>query len=102
MPGCLCPVMNAFRLTTTRPRQPDSVQQAIIETTMRAARAVGLYHGPLHAEMRVHDGVVWMLEIAARPIGGLCSRALRFRTPENLEITLEELVVIHATGQMPE
>jgi hypothetical protein len=86
----------------TPSRQPDSVQQAITETTIRAARALGLYHGPFHAEMRVYRGVVWMLEIAARPIGGLCSRALRFRTPDNHELTLEELVVIHATQQMPE
>jgi phosphoribosylaminoimidazole carboxylase (NCAIR synthetase) len=86
----------------TPSRQPDSVQDAIVDTTVRAARALGLYHGPFHAEMRVHDGGVCMLEIAARPIGGLCSRALRFRIPGSREITLEELVVIHAIEKMPE
>jgi biotin carboxylase len=71
-------------------------QQAIIETTARAAGALGLWHGPIHAEMRVNERGVYMLEIGARPIGGLCSRVLRFPP-----FTLEELVILHAIGQMP-
>jgi hypothetical protein len=71
-------------------------QAAIVETTRLAASALGLWHGPIHAEMRVNAGGVYMLEIAARPIGGLCSRALR---PGGY--TLEELVILHATGAMP-
>ena len=40
--------------------------------------ALGLSHGPVHAECRVNDAGVFVLEVAARPIGGLCARALRF------------------------
>jgi phosphoribosylaminoimidazole carboxylase (NCAIR synthetase) len=82
----------------TPSRAPDAVQQAIIETTRRAVHALGLWHGPVHAEMRVNTGGVYMLEIAARPIGGLCARALRFEGG----LTLEELVILHAIGDMPE
>jgi hypothetical protein len=43
-----------------------------------AVRALGLRHGPVHAEVRVNERGVFVLEVAARPIGGLCSKALRF------------------------
>jgi hypothetical protein len=89
-------------LYITPSRQPAAVQQAIVDTTRRAVNALGLHHGPIHAEMRVNDNGVYMLEIAARPIGGLCSRALRFEIPGNRTITLEELIVMHALGTMPE
>jgi len=71
------------------------VQAAIAETTQRAITALGLTHGPIHAEMRVNDAGVWMLEVAARPIGGLCSRMLRFRGGKSLE----ELILRHALGE---
>lgn len=71
------------------------VQDAIAETTQRAITALGVTHGPVHAEMRVNDRGVWMLEIAARPIGGLCSRALRFSNG----MPLEELILRHAIGE---
>jgi hypothetical protein len=82
----------------TPSRQPKPVQRAIEMATTRAAAALGLWHGPIHAEMRVNEGGVWMLEIAARPIGGLCARVLRFSSG----ISLEELVVLHSVGKMPE
>ena len=41
-------------------------------------RRIGLEHGPVHAECRVNEHGVFVLEVAARPIGGLCARALRF------------------------
>jgi len=53
-------------------------------------KALGLTHGPVHAEMRVNSRGVWMLEVAARPIGGLCARVLP---------GLEELILRHAAGQ---
>jgi formate-dependent phosphoribosylglycinamide formyltransferase (GAR transformylase) len=81
----------------TPSREPDAAQRAMIETTRKAARALGLWHGPIHAEMRVNAGGVYMLEIAARPIGGLCARALRFEGG----LTLEELVILHSIGEMP-
>jgi hypothetical protein len=55
-------------------------------------RALGLTHGPVHAEMRYNNEGAWMLEVAARPIGGLCAKALRFEGGE----TLEELIITHA------
>src|SRR5207302_10872224 len=61
----------------TPSREPIDVQLAIHETTRCAVGALGLVQGPVHAEMRVNRGGVWMLEVAARPIGGLCSRVLK-------------------------
>jgi biotin carboxylase len=77
----------------TPSRLSDEVQRAIRRTAAEAARALGLIHGPIHAEFRINESGVWPLEIAPRPIGGLCSRALRFG-PDN--IPLEELLVLHA------
>jgi hypothetical protein len=83
----------------TPSREPEEVQSAIHETTQRAIHALGLTDGPIHAEMRVNDGGVWMLEIAARPIGGLCSGVLRFDMGENRDgSTLEEILLMHAAG----
>ena len=62
----------------TPSREPAAVQSAILETAQRAVAALGCTYGPVHAEMRVNERGVWMLEVAARPIGGLCSRVLRF------------------------
>ena len=61
-----------------------------------SVHALGLFHGPIHAEFRINDAGVWPLEIAARPIGGLCARALRFHFSENAKdapVPLEELLV---------
>ena len=78
----------------TPSRLPAGVQDAITEATQRAAAALGLEDGPIHAEMRIVDGVPWVVEIAARSIGGLCSRILRF----GVGVTLEELILGHALG----
>jgi biotin carboxylase len=80
---------------TTPSREPEAVRQAIRETVERAATALGLTDGPIHGECRVNALGVWMLEIAARPIGGLCSRVLRFASG----LGLEELIVRHAIGE---
>lgn len=61
----------------------------------RGARAYGLREGPIHAECRLNAQGVWVIEIAARTIGGLCGRLLRFGTG----LSLEELVVRHALGE---
>lgn len=73
---------------------PDA-QSAVEETLKQAAAAVGLSHGPVHAELRLSSDGPVMLECAARPIGGLCARALRL---EN-EMSLEELLLRHAAGE---
>jgi biotin carboxylase len=79
---------------TTPSRYPKSVQKEIIETTVNAIKALGLITGPVHAEMRINKKGIWVLEIAARSIGGLCSRALKFEG----DISLEELILRHAIG----
>jgi predicted ATP-grasp superfamily ATP-dependent carboligase len=62
-----------------------------------AVRALGLTQGPVHAEFRINEQGVWPLEVAPRPIGGLCSRALRFQGVEDREpVGLEELLLRHA------
>jgi biotin carboxylase len=78
----------------TPSRLAAATQGAIREVTDRAIAAIGLTEGPVHAELRVDNGDVWMLEIAARSIGGLCSRSLRF----GFGASLEELVLRHALG----
>jgi hypothetical protein len=88
----------------------DEVQDAIVDGVTRAAGALGLRHGPIHAECRVNPSTasgqveVFVLEVAARPIGGLCARALRFQSAIcNLQsaISLEELLLRHALGEDP-
>lgn len=82
-------------LYVTPSRLPEGVQGRIREVTAAACAALGLAEGPLHAELRVNAEGPWVLEIAPRSIGGLCSRTLRFGTG----ITLEELILCHALGR---
>jgi len=110
-------------LYVTPSRLPSATQRAIERTTAAAARALGLRDGPVHAELRMppsahsahpdtggrsatvsrgtafardaSDGRPRIIEIAARSIGGLCARALRFGTG----LSLEEVVLLHATGR---
>jgi hypothetical protein len=76
-------------------REPSALQAQIISAVAAGASAMGLRHGPFHAECRVNDRGVYLLEIAARPIGGLCSKALRFVSPHG-EASLEEVLLRHA------
>jgi len=80
----------------TPSRLPNALQERIADCAAATVRALGLKEGPLHAEFRIDDSdAVWVLEAAPRPIGGLCSRALRFGAER---ILLEELLVRHALG----
>ncbi|MDP9340268.1 MAG: ATP-grasp domain-containing protein [Acidobacteriota bacterium] len=100
----------------TPSRLGESQQRAVRKCAEEAARAVGLTHGAVHAEFRISDETagepgVWPLEIAARPIGGLCARALRFVARDGLaekslddsssmgSIGLEELLFRHAMNE---
>jgi biotin carboxylase len=75
-------------------------QEAIQRSAENTARAIGLAHGPVHAEFRINDRGVWPVEIAPRPIGGLCARSLEFCSPDHRHlISLEELILRHATGE---
>jgi biotin carboxylase len=89
----------------TPSRLPAAGQAAVCDTLEQATRALGLYHGPLHAELRLDPAgprptSIWVMEVAARSIGGLCSRALRFSSPEHGEgMSLEELLIRLALGE---
>jgi biotin carboxylase len=78
----------------TPSRLPSAVQEAIASCTAEVASTLGLRHGPVHAELRVNEQGSWLLEIAPRSIGGLCSRTLRFGDG----LSLEELLLRHALG----
>jgi biotin carboxylase len=82
-------------LYVTPSRHPAARLRAIEETVERAAAALGLAHGPVHAELRLGPEGVWPLEMAPRSIGGLCSRALRFEGDRSLETVL----LAHALGR---
>ena len=81
-------------LYVTPSRLGDDVQRRIHHCCQQAAQALGLLHGPIHAEARVNPRGVWIIEVAARSIGGLCSRTLRFGTG----MSLEELILRQALG----
>ncbi|MCX6544043.1 MAG: ATP-grasp domain-containing protein [Acidobacteria bacterium] len=103
-----------------------AIQEAVLTAVAAATAAIGLSHGPVHAECRANADGVFVLEVAARPIGGLCARALRFDVPragidpgtrsgpigsretgllaqgrqtEGHTISLEELLLRHALGE---
>jgi predicted ATP-grasp superfamily ATP-dependent carboligase len=80
------------------PSRLDGAQQREIEScALDAVRALGLSPGPVHTEFRINDEGVWPLEVAPRPIGGLCARALRFAPDARSQtIGLEELLLRHA------
>jgi biotin carboxylase len=78
----------------TPSRHPPELQAAVAEVTSRACGALGLAEGPIHAELRLSPAGPVILEVAARSIGGLCSRTLRF----GAGLSLEEVLVAHAVG----
>ena len=75
------------------------VQQALVDHVAAAARALGLRHGPIHAECRVNTRGVYVLEVAPRPIGGLCARAVKFQDVQQARPSLEEVLLRHALGE---
>ena len=79
----------------TPSRASDAVQEQIVATVKAAAGALGLCEGPLHAELRVNDDGAFIVDLAARSIGGLCPRVLRF----GAGASLEELILRHALGE---
>ena len=79
----------------TPSRLGRAAEERIVGCVRRAAAALGLVTGPVHAELRWHAGEAWLLEAAARTIGGECSRLLRFRAGHGLE----EVVLAAAMGR---
>ena len=86
----------------TPSRLPAAAQTAIAACAQEATRALGLVEGPVHAELRWNEDGAWLIELAARPIGGRCSAVLRFTNGEGGrgkgEMSLEEIIVRHALG----
>ena len=82
-------------LYITPSRLPEVLQDCIHEDVARACRVAGLAAGPVHAEVRVNDQGVWILEVAARSIGGLCGRVLI----HFLGMSLEELILRQAVAE---
>ena len=77
----------------TPSRVPAGLQAAIKDCADRAVRALGIIEGAVHAELRYNEGGPWLIELAARPIGGRCSAVLRFG---DKGVSLEELILRHA------
>lgn len=84
-------------LFVTPSRLPAEVQREVERVAGHVAAAIGLRDGPVHAELRINGDGVWIIELAPRTIGGLCSRIFRYRAG----ISLEELVLRHALGEAP-
>jgi biotin carboxylase len=80
----------------TPSRLPQSAQDAIARCTADSARALGLVEGPVHAELRINAEGPWLVEMAGRSIGGLCSQTLRFA--HSADVSLEELILRQAVG----
>ncbi len=81
------------------PTSLSEFEQHRVERQVDAAiQSLGLTHGPVHAECRLGEGSVFVLEVAPRSIGGLCSRVLRFEGPRG-EIVFEELILRHALAE---
>ena len=78
----------------TPSRLPAQTQQAIVDMAERGAKALGLQTGSVHAELRINDDGVWIVEVNGRSIGGLCSQTLRF----DMDMSLEELLLRQAIG----
>src|SRR5579885_145441 len=78
----------------TPSRLPEATQAAIADCAEKAALSLGLREGPVHAELRVNGDGPWIVEIAGRSIGGLCSTILQF----GVDMCLEELILRQAIG----
>ena len=109
----------AETIYVTPSQLPAARQEEVAAAVLAAARAIGLDEGPVHAELRLPPpngllptrdvitggdpvgppagGAPVVLELAARSIGGLCGRVLRF----GAGIALEEVVIAHASGLDP-
>ena len=83
-------------LYVTPSRLPQETQDEIQNDVRRACQFAGITTGPVHAEMRLNSNGIWLLEIGARSIGGLCGRVLRHA----LGMSIEELILRQALGEL--
>lgn len=77
-------------LLVTPSRLPASLQKRILALAADAVAAIGLTEGPVHIEIRSDGHALWLIELAARSIGGYCSRALHFSGGHKLETLILE------------
>lgn len=80
----------------TPSRADGDIQRDLVNCAANAARALGLERGPVHVELRHNDAGPWLIELAARPIGGKCGQVLRFG-PDG-SVSLERLLLARALG----
>ncbi len=78
----------------TPSRLDHTTQKKIQQAVQQACEAYGLVNGPVHAEVRIHNGQVWFMEMAARTIGGQCAQLVNYVTG----VELEEIVLRQAAG----
>lgn len=84
-------------LFITPSRHPEPVLAEAERSAAAALRALGLVSGPVHVELRLQDGTrPRIIEVAARSIGGLCSRSLDFGLTGT---SLESLILRNAIGR---
>ena len=98
-PGALEGPFFEETIYVTSPGHVDTDLQQVGQAVRRAVEALGLTDGPIHAECRLNEKGVFVLEVAARPIGGLCAKTLRFSSPADASATLESVLLRHAVGQ---
>jgi hypothetical protein len=80
---------------------PSNLSNEIIESVhkrlQKACQKLGLTNGPIHAEFKISNNEVFLIEINPRMIGGLCSRCLSFGL---FKQSLEELILLSfSTGK---
>jgi len=78
----------------TPSNESDQIQSEIFKEVERGARSLGLRTGPLHAEVRITRDGIAIIEIGARPIGGMCARAHNYC----LGLDYSEIVLRNALG----
>lgn len=76
-------------------RLDTDTQEALAAWVQRACQAFGLRHGAIHAECRINDTGIYVIELAARTIGGLCAKMFEYGTGYGLE----QLVLANAMGE---
>lgn len=82
-------------ILVTPSRLPATTTNECERVTQAALDAIGITHGPVHIELMVDGAQVRVIEVAARSIGGLCSKSLNFGL---MGTTLETLILRNALG----
>ncbi len=73
----------------------DAEQQEVKQVLSRACQRLELRQGPVHAECRLNEQGIWIIDIASRSIGGQCSQLIKAGTG----VTLEEMIVRNSVGE---